>query len=95
MSSLTLCSTMKAGLSVSADFFITTANSITGPWEESVNFYSGQTGTYPLGAYSLQAHPGFNDAGVKTNNIYLTHTKNDQLEDWAVYTTPLIYIEWN
>ncbi|KAI0394592.1 hypothetical protein F5Y17DRAFT_466209 [Xylariaceae sp. FL0594] len=85
----------QAGISVSADFFITTADSITGPWEPSVHFYSGQTGTYYLGAYSLQAHPGFNDAGVRTNNIYLTHTKNDQLGDSAVYSTPLIYIEWN
>ncbi|KAI1815058.1 hypothetical protein GGS20DRAFT_597415 [Poronia punctata] len=85
----------QAGISVSADFFITTADSITGPWEETVNFWSGETGTYFLGAYSLQAHPGLNAAGTTTNDIYVTYTKNDEYEDTARYSTPLIHIEWN
>ncbi|KAK5636484.1 hypothetical protein RRF57_012196 [Xylaria bambusicola] len=86
----------QAGISVSADYFITTADSITGPWESSVNFYSGETGTYPLGAYTLQAHPGLNPGGsTATNEIYISHTKNDAYANTALYSTPLIHIEWN
>ncbi|KAI1366319.1 hypothetical protein F5Y08DRAFT_337711 [Xylaria arbuscula] len=86
----------QAGISVSADYFITTADEITGPWESSVNFYTGETGTYPLGAYTLQAHPGLNSGGsTATNEIYISHTKNDAYADTALYSTPLIHIEWN
>ncbi|KAI0966026.1 hypothetical protein F4678DRAFT_484565 [Xylaria arbuscula] len=85
----------QAGISVSADFFITTADDITGPWESAVNFYSGQTGTYALGAYTLQAQPGLNPDGTSTNEIYITHTKNDAFQNTALYSTPLIHIEWN
>ncbi|KAI0871592.1 hypothetical protein GGS24DRAFT_470777 [Hypoxylon argillaceum] len=85
----------QAGISVSADFFITTADSITGPWESPVNFYSGQTGSYYLGAYSLQAHPGLNPDGTATNEIYISYTKNDAFEGTSLYSTPLIHIQWN
>jgi hypothetical protein len=85
----------KASISVSADFFITTADSITGPWESATNFYTGQSGTYYLGAYSLQAHTGLNPAGTATNEIYISYTKNDLVENTSVYTTPLIHIKWN
>ncbi|KAI1428431.1 hypothetical protein F5Y12DRAFT_731726 [Xylaria sp. FL1777] len=80
----------QAGISVSADFFITTADSITGPWASPVNFYSGQIGSSALGAYTLQAHPGLNPDGTSTNEIYISYTKND-----ALYSTPLIHIKWN
>ncbi|KAI0456039.1 hypothetical protein F5B21DRAFT_523035 [Xylaria acuta] len=85
----------QAAVSVSADFFITTADSITGPWESPVNFYSGQTGTYYLGAYSHQAHPGLNAAGTSTNEIYISYTKNDVFGSSTLYSTPLIHIQWN
>ncbi|TGJ82133.1 hypothetical protein E0Z10_g6648 [Xylaria hypoxylon] len=85
----------QAGISVSADFFITTADFITGPWESPVNFYSGQTGSYFLGAYSLQAHPGLNLDGTSTNEIHISYTKNDAFEDTSLYSTPLIHIQWN
>ncbi|KAF2966278.1 hypothetical protein GQX73_g7292 [Xylaria multiplex] len=84
----------QAGLSVSANFFITTADSITGPWESPINFYTGRTGTYPLGAYSLQAHPGLNPDGASTNEIYISYTKSDDFEKTELYTTPLIRIQW-
>ncbi|KAJ8133407.1 hypothetical protein O1611_g210 [Lasiodiplodia mahajangana] len=85
----------QAGISVSADFFITTADSITGPWESPVNFYSGQSGSYFLGAYSLQAHPGLSSEGTAANEIYITYTKNDAFEGTSLYSTPLIHIQWN
>ncbi|KAI8955280.1 hypothetical protein F4801DRAFT_602871 [Xylaria longipes] len=86
----------QAGISVSADFFITTADSITGPWESPVNFYSGQSGSYALGAYTLQAHPGLNPGGsTSTNEIYISYTKNDVLDNTSLYSTPLIHIQWN
>ncbi|KAI0485834.1 hypothetical protein F4859DRAFT_512027 [Xylaria cf. heliscus] len=85
----------QANLSVAAEFFITTADSITGPWQTPVKFYTGQTGSYYLGAYSLQAHPGLNRAGTTTNDIYITYTKNDAFQNTSKYTTPLIHIQWN
>ncbi|KAI2626852.1 hypothetical protein GGS21DRAFT_545926 [Xylaria nigripes] len=85
----------QAAISVSADFFITTADSITGPWESPVHFYSGKTGTFYLGAYTLQAHPGLNPAGTSTNEIYISYTKNDVRAGTALYSTPLIHIQWN
>ncbi|KAI1753103.1 hypothetical protein F4782DRAFT_97888 [Xylaria castorea] len=85
----------QAGISVSADFFITTADSITGPWATPVKFHSGQSGSYFLGAYSLQAHPGLNPAGTSTNEIYISYTKNDAFQNTQKYTTPLIHIVWN
>ncbi|KAI1435573.1 hypothetical protein GGR50DRAFT_702881 [Xylaria sp. CBS 124048] len=85
----------QAGISVSADFFITTADSITGPWASAVKFYSGVTGTFYLGAYTLQAHPGLNPAGRSTNEIYISYTKADDLNGTTLYSTPLIHIQWN
>ncbi|KAI0202522.1 hypothetical protein F4808DRAFT_420401 [Astrocystis sublimbata] len=85
----------QAGISVSADFFITTADSITGPWESPAQFYSGESGSFYLGAYSLQAHPGLNPNGTTTNEIYISYTKNDAVDDTSLYSTPLIHIQWN
>ncbi|GAW25201.1 hypothetical protein SAMD00023353_0204090 [Rosellinia necatrix] len=85
----------QAGISVSADFYITTADSITGPWESSAHFYQGQTGSYPLGAYTLQAHPGLHPSGTNVNEIYLTYTKNDAFAGTALYSMPLIHVQWN
>lgn len=83
------------GISVAANFHVTTADSPTGPWEKPVLFYEGQSGTFDLGAYSLQAHPGLSHTGTDKNEIYITYTKNDLINNLNVYTTPLIYIEWN
>ncbi|EIW80655.1 hypothetical protein CONPUDRAFT_16453, partial [Coniophora puteana RWD-64-598 SS2] len=44
------------GLSVSADFFITTSPNPEGPWTQPTKFYSGANGNATLGAYTLQAH---------------------------------------
>ncbi|TRX90441.1 hypothetical protein FHL15_008610 [Xylaria flabelliformis] len=85
----------QASISVSADFFITTADSITGPWATPVKFYSGQSGSYFLGAYSLQAHPGLGKSGTSTNDIYISYTKNDNFQNTQKYSTPLIHIVWN
>lgn len=80
--------------SVSAEFYITTAPEPEGPWIEPQKFYVGENGTFFLGAYSLQAHPGLVREGE--NAVYLTYTKNDVLGDGGgcVYSTPLIYVEW-
>ncbi|KZV82135.1 hypothetical protein EXIGLDRAFT_685238 [Exidia glandulosa HHB12029] len=83
----------QAGISVSADFFITTAPSPEGPWAQPKQFYSGENGNFMFGAYSLQAHPELVTGGK--NEIYLTYTKNDVIDDnVAVYSTPLIKVQW-
>lgn len=83
----------QAGISVSADFYITTAPAPEGPWIEPVHFYSGVNGNFSLGAYSLQANPGLSPADQ--NEIYLTYTKTDAVGDnVALYTTPLILVQW-
>ena len=83
----------QASSSVSADFYITTAPAPEGPWAEPVNFYSGVNGNYSLGAYTLQANPALSSA--EDNVIYLTYTKTDAVGDnVALYTTPLIKVEW-
>lgn len=82
--------------SVSSRFLVTTADSITGPWAEPVFFYQGQDGSYSLGAYTLQAHPGMsadNQGKLSKNEIYITYTKSDT--DQQLYSTPLIHIKWN
>lgn len=79
--------------SVSADFFITTAPEPQGPWIEPVKFYTGETGNFSLGAYTLQANPALTGEGK--NEIYLTYTKTDSVgDDVALYTTPIIHVEW-
>ncbi|KAI1821710.1 hypothetical protein F4861DRAFT_532775 [Xylaria intraflava] len=85
----------QAGISVSADFFITTADSITGPWESAANFYKGKNGNFALGAYSLQAHPGLVRAGTSSNEMYISYTKSDTVKGSTLYSTPLIHIQWN
>lgn len=84
----------QAALSVSAQFFITTAPEPTGPWEAPVEFYRGEDGSAALAAYSLQAHPDMVPAGA--NEIYLTYTKTDRRDTtiFDIYSTPLIRVEW-
>lgn len=84
----------QAAISVSADFYITTAPDPAGPWEQPKQFYSGETGTADLGAYSHQAHPGMVPSG--NNEIYITYTKTDHSDasDFDIYSTPLILVEW-
>jgi hypothetical protein len=83
----------QAGISVSADFYITTAPAPEGPWIQPIHFYSGVNGNFSLGAYSLQANPGLSPADQ--NEIYLTYTKTDVVGDnVALYTTPLILVQW-
>ncbi|KAJ5832660.1 hypothetical protein N7474_000971 [Penicillium riverlandense] len=78
--------------SVSADFYITTAPKPQGPWTEPVNFYSGVNGNYTLGAYTLQAHPSLTTPWG--NDIYLTYTKTDVVDGQAIYSHPLIHVQW-
>lgn len=81
--------------SVVADFYITVADRMEGPWEKPHHFYSGVNGNYFLSAYSLQAHPALSPGGRVTNNeIYISYTKNDVGFGTNVYTQPLIRITW-
>lgn len=57
---------------------------------EKCSFDSQRDGTDPS---QLQAHPDL-IADPNHNGIYLTYTKNDKVNDGAVYTTPLYYAEW-
>lgn len=84
----------QAAVSISADFFITTAPDPTGPWEEAEMFFSGENGSAKLSAYSLQAHPDM--VPLFQNRIYLTYTKVDRLfgSEFDIYSTPLIMVEW-
>ncbi|KAK7751003.1 hypothetical protein SLS62_006988 [Diatrype stigma] len=78
-----------AAIFPSADFYVATAPAPEGPWSEPALFYSGELGTGPLPAYSLQAHPGLSADAGNGNDIYLTYTKVDD-----VYSTPLIRVVW-
>lgn len=82
------------GLYPGSDMFITTAPNPTGPWITPQHFYTGVNGNYFLSAYSIQAHPGL-AASSRQNDLYVTYTKND-LDDEGinVYTSPLVYIQW-
>lgn len=84
----------QAGLSISADFFITTAPSPEGPWEQPKQFYSGENGSAELSSYTLQAHPDMVPEGQ--NRIYISYTKVDVREgtEFDIYSTPLILVEW-
>ena len=77
------------GISVSADFMITTAPDPTGPWESVASFYQGENGSANLAAYSLQANPALSADGA--NEIYISYTKGDT----ESYSTQMIQIEWN
>lgn len=90
-----------------AECYICTAPRPEGPWTKPEIFWTGPRGNHALGAYSIQAHPGicgwFENAGDREgeekgrrNEIYITYTKNDEAEkgDVAVYTTPLVYVEF-
>ncbi|KFH41056.1 hypothetical protein ACRE_082420 [Hapsidospora chrysogenum ATCC 11550] len=84
----------QAAMSVSAEFYITTAPNPWGPWAEPKMFYSGENGSADLSAYTLQAHPHTVPRGK--NQIYLSYTKVDHKvgTDFDVYSTPLILVEW-
>lgn len=82
--------------SVLADFYITVADKMEGPWEDPYHFYSGLNGNYFLAAYSLVVHPGLSPGGrVSNNEVYISYTKNDAAFNTNVYTQPLIRITWN
>lgn len=87
----------QAAISISADFYITTAPSPEGPWQEPRLFYSGENGSGGLSSYSLQAHPDMVLLG--NNEIYLSYTKTDSAGGsgdiyQTRYSTPLIKVEW-
>ena len=80
--------------SVSSRFMVTTTDNIEGPWEQPVFFYQGHDGTYELGAYTLQAHPGLSASGYADSNaIFISYTKSDT--EAQIYSTPLVRIIWN
>lgn len=78
---------------VGADFMVTTAPNPEGPWEEPTLLYSGASGNGSLGAYSTQANPALNEPGK--NEIYLTYTKQNEVDGVAKYETPLIQVEFS
>ncbi|EIW79896.1 hypothetical protein CONPUDRAFT_126342 [Coniophora puteana RWD-64-598 SS2] len=84
----------QAGISVSADFFVTTAPAPEGPWAAPVQFYSAENGNATLGAYSLQANPALGGFEDGANDVYLTYTKNDVINGVGFYSTPLIKVSW-
>ncbi|KAK6076206.1 hypothetical protein SCUP234_07374 [Seiridium cupressi] len=78
-----------------AECYITTAPGPMGPWLQPIKFYTGPSGSHPLGSYSVQAHPALATNPHK-NEMYLTYTKNDLSKNGniAIYSTPLVYIEF-
>ncbi|ORX36516.1 hypothetical protein BD324DRAFT_629168 [Kockovaella imperatae] len=81
------------GHTVDPDFWITTAPEPYGPWTTPTHILSVQAGNYSLGAYSMQAHPAL-VSSPWTNEIYVSYTKNDIVQNKNLYTQPLIKIEW-
>ena len=81
------------GHTVDPDFFITTAPEPWGPWIEPQHILQVQAGNYSLGAYSMQAHPGLRSDPF-TNDIYVSYTKNDIVDNKNLYTQPILRIEW-
>lgn len=81
------------GGTVDPDFYITTAPNPMGPWIAPQHFLHVQTGNFTLGAYSMQAHPGLR-ANPWTNDIYISYTRNDVIDNKNLYTQPLYHIEW-
>ena len=73
----------------SADFFITTAPDVTGPWQQPTVFYSGANGNSNIPSYTLQAHPGMSDPAG--SDIYISYT----MANTDLYHTPLIHVTWN
>lgn len=71
-----------------ATFFMSTAPAPEGPWAQPYKILDLPSGTAPLPAYSLQAHPGLT-TGTGTD-MYLTFTNVTD-----VYTTPLIHVTWD
>ena len=83
----------QAAISVSADFYITTAPAPEGPWITPYLLYSGANGDSGLGGYSLQANPALLPSGDASENaIYLTWTQDFQTSTYGAYVTPLVYL---
>lgn len=82
----------QAGISVSADFYISTAPSPEGPWVEAYLLYSAPNGDDPMGAYSLQANPALLPSGLAATEdyVYLTYTMQFLAETYGAYVTPLV-----
>jgi hypothetical protein len=80
-----------------AHFYVSTSPEPEGPWTQPEKFYSGPVGNEGLGAYSTVAHPGLVGDGLregKVNGVYLSYTKIDDFGKGGVYTTPLVWVEW-
>ncbi|KAL7961128.1 hypothetical protein V8C34DRAFT_36392 [Trichoderma compactum] len=82
----------QGGLSVSADFYTTTAPSPEGPWTRPYLLYSGPNGDGDLPSYSLQAHPHM--LREYDDGIYLTWTQYFKPSTYAAYVTPLVYVSF-
>lgn len=84
-------------ISGQADFYMTTAPSPEGPWIEPYEIFKGKNGDSLIaGGYSLQAHPALlPSSDASENAIYLTWTQQYSSDTYkAVYTTPLVYMEF-
>lgn len=68
--------------------YICTAPQPQGPWTQPKDFWNGPTGTHPIGAYSIQAHPALTHNSGK-NDLYISYTTQGDR-----YRTPLVYIEF-
>ncbi|UJO23803.1 hypothetical protein CLAFUW4_13482 [Fulvia fulva] len=81
-------------VSVSADFYMSTAPAHEGPWCEAEKIFSGENGDNAIGAYSLQAHPSLSrDGGM--NGIHVSWTQQWREETvGAGYVTPLVWVEF-
>ncbi|CEJ83748.1 hypothetical protein VHEMI03246 [[Torrubiella] hemipterigena] len=73
----------QAGVSIAADFYMTSASSPEGPWGKPYLIYQGPNKS--SFSYSLQAHPYL--LRPSDNGIYVTWTQTAD-----VYITPLAYI---
>lgn len=84
-------------MSMSANFYMSTAPAAEGPWKAPVLIYSGQNGDGKFHSYGLKAHPallGEQTKEKKTYGIYLTWKQawNVTSTYAAGYVTPLIYV---
>ncbi|KAJ7837978.1 hypothetical protein B0H14DRAFT_2790199 [Mycena olivaceomarginata] len=77
-----------------ANGLISTAPKAEGPWSTPIQFYSGSIGNGTLPAYSLVAHPGLTDGTGDYIFISWTKTRPDPATGFAVYTQPLVRVDW-
>lgn len=85
-------------LSVSADFYITTAPAPEGAWEAPFQIFAGQNGDGEVaGGYSLQANPALLPSrDASESGMYLTWTQQWKAQTYGgVYVTPLVWVEFD